>query len=502
TKLVNCQAATYGQWDFVGYSGVSSMHAILSPNTNKVVFIERVELTTNVNINGKPTYSVEYNLDTNEIRALTTLSNTFCSAGAYLKNGTIINLGGAEAQKGFEEGFNRVRLFSSCDDGTCDWQNDVNNLTAKRWYPTVEQLADGSLFIIGGSSVGVSVNNATINVASYEIYPPAPGETSIPLQFLVDSLPYNLYPCVHLLPDGTLFILANQKAIVYDVTSRQIKINLPDVPRSARNYPLTGASALLPLDSSNKAEVLVCGGGNKISPSQTVGEFSCARISPISSNPTWEIEEMPFGRTMPDITILADGTVLILNGCNKGTAGFNKGSDPVLTPVLYNPKAPAGSRFTKMQPSYIPRMYHSIAMIIPSGKVLVSGSNPNGVPNVNGPFPTEFRVETFSPPYLFTGARPEIKQAPKDLKYGQSFEIDYVAYSGTRKMTVNLHQAGFVTHSVHMSQRLVWLDITNFEDKKLSVTAPAGGAIAPPGPYLLNILDNGIPAKAVWVMLS
>ncbi|CAG8510251.1 17557_t:CDS:2 [Racocetra fulgida] len=458
TKLVNCQAAITGQWDFVGHSGVSSMHAILSPNTNKIVFIERVELTTNVTINGKPTYSVEYNLDTNEIRALTTLSNTFCSAGSYMKNGTILNLGGAEAQKGFAEGFNRVRLYNPCDDGTCDWQNDVNNLNAKRWYPTVEQLADGSLFIIGGSTQGAAVNNATINVASYEIYPSAPGETSIPLQFLVDSLPNNLYPCVHLLPDGTLFIMANQKAIVYDVISRQIKTNLPDVPRAARNYPLTGASSILPLDSSNNAEILVCGGGNQISPSKTVGEFSCARISPTSSNPTWEIEEMPFGRTMPDMTILADGTILILNGCNNGTAGFNKGSDPVLTPVIYNPKAPAGSRFTKMQPSYIP----------------LSGSNPNNKPNVDGPYPTEFRVETFSPPYLFTGVPPpKIQQAPKDLKYGQSFDINYVAYSGTRKMTVNLHQP-----------------------------APAGGAIAPPGPYLLNILDNGIPAKAAWVMLS
>ncbi|CAG8724556.1 1502_t:CDS:2 [Cetraspora pellucida] len=503
TRLVNCQAALRGQWDFVGYSGVSCMHCILSTNTNKAIFIERVELSTDVEKDGKPTYSVEYDLDTNEIRPLTTLSNTFCSAGSYLPNGTIVNLAGAEAGKGFSEGFNRIRLFNPCDDKTCDWQNDVYNLTENRWYPTVEMLADGTLFIIGGSSKGAGVNNATINVPSFEIYPSAPGAKPIPFQFLVDTLPNNLYPLVHLLTNGNLFILANQKAIVYDVTSQQIKINLPDVPRAARNYPLTGASVLLPLDSSNKSEVLVCGGGNKISSTQTVGEISCARISPMSSNPSWEIEEMPFGRLMPDPTILADGTVLILNGCYEGTAGFGKGKNPVLTPVLYNPKAQAGSRFTIMQPSYIPRMYHSVAMTMPSGQVLVTGSNPNRTPMFTGPYPTEFRVETFSPPYLFSSVpQPKIQQAPKNLKYGQSFEIEYVAYSGTRKITANFLNPGFVTHSIHMSQRLVWLDIIKLEDNKLSVMAPAGSTLAPPAPYLLHIVDNGIPSKAVWVSLS
>ncbi|RIB23884.1 Copper radical oxidase [Gigaspora rosea] len=508
-SYVNCQAALYGQFDFIGYSGVSSMHATLSPMTYKVLFIERVELSTNVNLNGKPTYSVEFDLATSEIRPLTTLSNTFCSAGSYLPNGTVVNLAGAEAKQGVVQGFNQIRLFNPCNNGTCDWHNDVYTLLTNRWYPTVEQLSDGTLFIIGGSTSGVSVNNDTINEPTFETYPSITGTKPVPFQFLKDTLPHNLYPCVHLLPDGSLFILANTNATILDTTTWKIKSTLPKIPGPPRNYPLTGGCTLLPLDPSNnnQPEVLVCGGGNN-NDSNTLknvkGEFTCGRISPLSNNPTWEMESMPFSRVMPDITMLADGTVLILNGCNSGTAGFNKCSDPVLTPVLYNPKAPAGSRFTKMQsPSYIPRMYHSIALSVPSGQVLVSGSNPNNNPSGAGPFPTEFRVELYSPPYLFTGVpQPQIILAPDSLKYGQSFEIEYKAFSGTHKVTANIHNPGFVTHSTHMSQRLVWLEITSSDNGKLSLKAPANGAIAPPGPYLLRVLDNGVPSNSTWIMLS
>ncbi|CAG8743619.1 17394_t:CDS:2, partial [Dentiscutata erythropus] len=505
---VNCQIAKYGQWDLVGDSGVSSMHAVLSPMTSKILFIDRVELSTRVNISGKLTYSVEYDLDTNEIRPLTTLSNTFCSAGSYLSNGTVINLAGADATEGITQGFNQIRMFNSCNNGTCDWKN-AGTLLTKRWYPTVEQLSDGTLFIIGGSVKGVYVNSEKINEASFETFPSITGTTTVPFPFLNETLPYNLYPCVHLLPDGSLFILANQKAIILDTTTWKIKVTLPDIPGPSRNYPLTGACTLLPLDFSNnyQPEVLVCGGGININNSTELndvkGDFSCGRIAPLSNNPTWEMESMPFGRVMPDITILADANIMILNGCYNGTAGFNKCSDPVLTPILYNPKAASGSRFTIMQPSYIPRMYHSIAISIPSGQVLVSGSNPNSKPSSVGPFPTEFRVETYSPPYLFTGVpQPEITLAPNSLIYGQSFEINYKAYSGTHKVIAKLHNPGFVSHSTHMSQRLVLLEITASDDSKLTLTAPANGSIAPPGPYLLGIVDNGVPSESIWIMLS
>ncbi|CAG8587987.1 380_t:CDS:2 [Funneliformis mosseae] len=502
-SLVAGQTAKLGQWDFVGHSGVSTMHGILSPGTNKVLFIERVELATEVTINGKPTYTVEYDLDTNTIRPLTTISNTFCSAGGYLMNGTVMNLGGAESAQEVNQGFNKIRTFEPCNDGKCDWMANNIDLSVLRWYPSVEQLADGTLFILGGANKGVAVNDPYTNVPSYELFPPRGKGGSYPIDFLTETLPYNLYPSVHLLPDSNLFIMANTKSIIFDTKTFTKKTDLPEIPGPPRHYPLTGGSIILPLDPANnyEPEILVCGGADQLT-ANAKGENTCGRIRPLSKNPTWDMEEMPFGRLMPDIALLSNGDVMILNGCLKGTAGFGKGTDPVLTPIMYNPSAKKGARMTQLQPSYIPRMYHSIAFTVPSGQLLVSGSNPNKNPTGEGPYPTDFRVELFTAPFHFTGQpQPWIKQAPAEIKYGQTFEIELVTYSEEPKVFVNILNSGFVTHSTHMSQRQIWLE-SELKADKLSLKAPPNGGVAPPGPYLMFVVDNGVPSKAVWIMLG
>ncbi|KAG9284523.1 hypothetical protein G9A89_014127 [Geosiphon pyriformis] len=492
-----------GQWDYVGVSGVSSMHGILAPGTNKVIFIGRVEKETQVKLNGKYAYSTEYDLDTNTIRPLSVRTNTFCSAGSYLPNGTLINLGGAEATQGVPSGYNKIRSFTPCDDGSCDWVESEISLVANRWYPTVEQLADGTLFIIAGSVKGVYVNNETVNVPSFETYPPSP-QGVVQFDFLVETLPYNLYPMVHLLPDKNLFILANTRAIIFDTNTWSIKNRLPDIPGVPRNYPLTGASVLLPLSPENdwNPEILVCGGANKLNRNAS-GDHTCGRIKPLSDSPTWEMDTMPFGRVMPDMTLLANGELMILNGCNQGTAGFTKCSDPTLTPVIYDYTRKIGSRFKKMQPSYIPRMYHSIGFTVPSGQVLVSGSNPNRKPLIDGPYPTEYRVELFSPTYMFTGnPRPLIVNAPGSVSYGQNFVINIITYRKKPKIKANILNSGFVSHSTHMSQRLVWLTAKLVSVGKVKLTAPPAGGVAPPGPYLLFIVEDGVPSKAVWIKVG
>ncbi|CAJ0830530.1 12787_t:CDS:2 [Entrophospora sp. SA101] len=487
--IVNAQTAKLGQWDFVGDSGISTMHGILSPNTNKVLFIERAQQITKVTINNKPSFTVEYDLDTNQYRALTTISNTFC----------------AEAEKTTVQGFNSIRLFDPCDDGTCDWKEYGYKLAKNRWYPSVEQLADGSLFILGGSNVGTAENDGKKNVPSYEFYPPRGDPVDFP--FLVETLPYNLYPSVHLLPNKNLFIMANKASIILDTTTWKTA-KLPDIPGPPRHYPLTAGTTLLPLSPDNNydPEVLVCGGSNRNPKviNDGYGEKSCGRISPLSANPKWSMEDMEYGRIMPDIVLMADGNTLILNGCSRGIAGFDIGKDPILVPVIYKPNGVKGSRMETMQPSYIPRMYHSIAFTIPSSQVLVSGSNPNSKVTETSAFPTEYRVEIFSPPFLFTGLpQPEITNAPKTLKYGQKFQIDVTIYKGDNKpkITSNLLNSGFVTHSTHMSQRQIFLEVVEHNENtgKLTLKAPPGSGVAPPGPYLLFVVSDGVPSVGVWV---
>ncbi|KAF9420466.1 hypothetical protein BGZ94_009115 [Podila epigama] len=558
-------ASAGGQWDLIGHSGVSAMHAIMRPFTDSVLFLERVQSSTYARSQGSSqggnkgkdfAWSTEFETKEGNWRSLEVKSNMFCSAGGYLPDGTVVSVAGGQPSDDIDQGYDGIRLYKPCNGTKCDWQQDFNvHLQEKRWYPTVESLATGELFILGGSNHAASVNNDRINVPNFELFPPLPGpQKTIDFPFLVETLPNNLYPMVHLLPDKNLFILASTKAIILSTSTWKILRRLPDIPGPPRNYPLTGGSVLLPLTPENKfqAEILVCGGATEFS-SQGKGVASCGRISPLAKNPTWEMEDMPFSRMMPDMALLADGSVAIVNGADTGTAGFDRASDPVLHPVQYLPWAPRGQRFKVWNPSVIARMYHSVAMMLPDMSLLVAGSNPNGNPVEygDGPFPTEYRVERFSPPYLFPQgktvvaaggvdgneeadvdgqavnlgghAQGEITAYTSVIKYGETFDVSIKWYNSyPETVQVALVQPGFITHSTHMSQRYVGLEVVKRGAKKIApsadsvisaqeqeeagilrVKAPATNGLAPPSHYMLVVVLDGVPVvEAKWVQLA
>ncbi|KAG0343713.1 hypothetical protein BG004_005050 [Podila humilis] len=547
------------------------MHAIMRPFTDSVLFLERVQSSTYARIqgssrtgnNGKDfAWSTEFGTTDGSWRSLDVKSNMFCSAGGYLPDGTVVSVAGGQPSDTIDQGYDGIRLYKPCNGTKCDWQQDFAvHLQEKRWYPTVEALASGDLFIIGGSNHASSINNDHINVPNFELFPPLPGaQKTIDFPFLVETLPNNLYPMVHLLPDKNLFILASTKAVILSTSTWKIIKRLPDIPGPPRNYPLTGGSVLLPLTPENKfqPEILVCGGATAFS-TQAKGVASCGRISPLSKNPTWEMEDMPFGRMMPDMAHLADGTIAIMNGAATGTAGFDRASDPVLHPVQYLPLAKRGQRFRVWNPSVIARMYHSVAFMLPDMSLLVAGSNPNGKPVEygEGPFPTEYRVERFSPPYLFSQgksvekdinteelemassgggngdgdgdgdtvghAQGEITSWPTIIKYGETFDLGIKWYNTyPENVQVALIQPGFITHSTHMSQRYVGLEIVKRGEKKIvfagtgkisvqeqeeagliRVKAPATNGLAPPSHYMIAVVLDGIPVvEAKWVQMS
>ena len=85
---------------------------------------------------------------------------------------------------------------------------------------------------------------------------------------------------------------------------------------------------------------------------------------------------------------LPDGTYMIVNGAHEGVAGFGLAGDPNLSALLYDPAQPLGSRISILNTTIVPRMYHSEATLLPDGRVLISGSDPQ-----DDEYPEEFRVE-------------------------------------------------------------------------------------------------------------
>lgn len=257
------------------------------------------------------------------------------------------------------------------------------------------------------------------------------------------------------MPDNNLFIFANRDSISYNWQTNKVVKTFPTIPGEPRCYPSAGSSVMLPLTGPGftGCEILICGGaaaGAYRNPTaQSPASNTCGRINPFAAAPAWAMETMPTRRTMGDMILLPTENVLIINGAAKGSQGWGFASSPVLTPVQYFPGAAAGKRFQTLAGSGIPRMYHSAANLLADGRILVSGSNTHQFYTFTGTFPTELRIEAFSPPYL-GGARPGLT-APGAMAYGAAFTAT-VTYAGTVTggIALNIASAPFVTHSYAM----------------------------------------------------
>ncbi|XP_058725351.1 aldehyde oxidase GLOX1-like [Vicia villosa] len=517
-------SAGKGQWQLLQKNiGIVAMHMQLLHNDRLVIFDRTDFGLSNLTLpNGKcrndPTettvkidctaHSVEYNIASNTFRPLFVQTDVWCSSGGVNPAGTLVQTGG------FNDGDRTVRIFEPCND--CDWREIPGGLTARRWYATNHILPDGRQIVIGGR-----------RQFNYEFYPKNNiGAVNLySLQFLVQTnevgAENNLYPFVFLNVDGNLFIFANNRAILFDYNKNRVVKTFPQVPGGdPRSYPSTGSSVLLPLKNLQsraiEAEVLICGGAPKGSyqsaeRKQFLGALNtCARIKITDPEPEWVVETMPEGRVMGDMVILPNGDVLIINGAGSGTAGWELGREPVLNPVLYKTNNPTGARFESQTPSNIPRMYHSTAVLVRDGRVIIGGSNPHvGYSFGNVLFPTELSLEAFSPSYLepgFANVRPRIvSPIPGAQKYGQKLNLRFQvkATLDENLVYVTLLAPSFNTHSFSMNQRLLVLDSNKVVKVgaafEIEVTVPGSPVLAPPGFYMLFVVHKEIPSEGVWV---
>jgi hypothetical protein len=339
---------------------------------------------------------------------------------------------------------------------------------------------------------------------------------SIPMEILVKNQPYYMYPFIHLMCDGNLFVFVSKTCQTFNLTSNSTAKELPDLPGDYRTYPNTGGSVLLPLSSSKnwQPDIVICGGGayqDITSPTDP----SCGRIQPLSNNATWEMDSMPEGRGMVEGILLPDGTVLWLNGGNQGAQGFGLMTDPTLEALLYNSTLPLGQRWTTLANSTIPRLYHSVALLLLDATVLIAGSNPVQMPilepDADNPYVTEFRVENYVPPYLQgdnANRRPTNVQLSSNTinANGTVFHCSFTAPENATSAEFILYHGGFVTHSVHMGARMLQLDVTRFvsgaTNQRVRVTGPPNNNVAPPGPYVAYLLVDGVPSMGQFVSIK
>ena len=497
-------------------AGVSAMH-MTTQHTNKVIIFDRTDFgTSQINLpNGtcrdEPTetvvphdcsaHSVQYDSITNAIRPLKVQTDPFCSSGAFFSNGTLCQTGG------WKGGANRVRYIGAGK--ADDWAEKNQTLSLSRWYSSDQILPDNRVIIVGGTLKH-----------NFEFWPRPAGQGATKLAFLDQTAEgkseNNLYPFLHLCPDGNLFIFANRDSILLNYKTNKVVKTFPTFGLDPRNYPYSGSSVLLPLlasDGFNKAEVMICGGAPNGSYFSALNRTfldaldTCGRMVITDANPTWDIKTMPSPRVMCDMLILPTLELIIINGAEQGLSGWNQNRVPALSPFIYNID---DDTFTTQSPTSIPRMYHSSANIQADGTVLVAGSNDQAGYVFSGVrFPTELRIEKYSPYYLsssFDALRPIITYYPSYSNWSSPMVIKFTCVTPVLNISVSLYEPSFTTHANSMNQRAVVLATTTVTYSagtyRTQATSPPNGNVAPPGWYMLTVLNTGvnpaIPSLAKW----
>lgn len=465
----------------------------------KVTFLEK--WTT-----GPPNSTGAYELDLTQIgnfaqawRTMSVRTDLFCAAGVTLpdKAGRQLTVGGWSGDSTYG-----VRLYTPDGSpgvkGTNDWEEDVDVLKLQdgRWYPSTLNMANGSILVVGGEEGSNGAPVPTLEILPYT------GTAPLYMEWLERTDPNNLYPYLVVLPSGGIFVAYWNEARILDEKTFETIRTLPNIPGAVndpmggRTYPLEGSSVLLPQKAPYTAplEVLICGGS-------TEGIMNaldtCVTIEPDTPGADWTIERMPSKRVMSCMAPLPDGTYLIVNGAKAGNAGFGLANTPNLNAVLYDPSQPKGSRMTIMANTTVARMYHSESITLLDGRVLISGSDPQ-----DGVNPQEYRVETFTPPYLLSGkTRPTFTIANKDWEYNKpyTFTIGNAPVNGA--ITASLLGSVSSTHGNSMGARTL-IPAISCTGTTCTVTSPPRVHIAPPGWYQFFVLDGGIPAVGVYVRIG
>ncbi|KAH9483904.1 Aldehyde oxidase GLOX [Psilocybe cubensis] len=534
----NAMPRAIPEWTLIqnGSTGVHAMQLSIVSDTHALI-IDKVEHNP-VSIDGHPAWAALYNLVDHSVTPLRMQSNSFCAGGTFLGNGTLINVGGnpvvethtSAADFGDLNGLQAIRIFEPCDSSTATcviYENHSRiRMASPRWYNTVIRLADGSAMIIGGARKGGWINNATVNNPTVEYFPPKniKGSNGMPinLSLLINSLRSNLFPIAFVLPDGKVFIAANRDVVIYDWQADTERY-LPQIPNGVRvTYPMAGTALLLPLSPENGyvPEVLICGGstvddakpGYELS-SQDPSSSQCSRmvLDDDGIEAGWQTEDMPDARLMPDAVLLPTGKIVIVNGAGSGISGYgnvvdqigaSNADNPIFMPVLYDPLAPVGGRFSSngLPTSSIPRLYHSVATLTPVGNIMIAGSNPN-LDRSEIKYGTEYRVEWLNPPYIFMD-RPMITSFDIKIPFGASVNVEALL-PGNHNDNIQfaLMDLGFVTHAVHANSRLVYL-LFSYQNGVFAIQGPPSGNVYPPGPAWLYIVVDGVPSEGRKVMVG
>ena len=403
-------------------------------------------------------------------------SSIFCAGNAKLPDGRVLVVGGYGESVTGDLGIVDTNIF---DPNTNSWTK-VANMHDARWYPDLVELPDGRYVAISGNS-----SSASTWADTPEIYDPTANTWTLLSGINTSQVHEEEYPFSYLAPNGKVFTIGPSEDLSFWLDP------------NAQTWTPVGSSGVVNGSSVMylPGKILYSGGAPSVI-STTTAQANAAVIDLTAATPAWHpIAPMNYARVYHTLTMLADGRVLAIGG--EPTSNQDQVTSGVMPAEIWDP---ATGQWTTIGSIAAARNYHSTAVLQPDGTVLIAG----GGHEDSSTDPGQYNAQVYSPSYLFNGPRPTIASAPASAVYGTPMSI--ATPDASNVAAVNLVSFGADTHQADMDQHFVPLSFTasgSGSSGSLSVQAPANGAIAPPGDYMLFIVNKaGVPSMAATVHLN
>jgi YVTN family beta-propeller protein len=378
----------------------------------------------------------------------TVASNLFCSAALVLPGGSGVLIAGG----GPESNPNQDSRIFDYGNNTLSRDDDLNR---PRYYASTITLTDGRTYIQGGTG-GADRPEVRENDGIYRLL------TGADTRQLNDYYPRNFVS-----PDGRVF--------GFDADGNMYFVETGGTGSLVLKGKLTGSIGYASTAAMYRPGKII----------QFGARSSGAQLIDITSgNPVvTTTQSLSSQRNWATATVLADGRVLATGGSEvrNDLQGVNTSAE------IWNPST---GQWVRGAAGALPRLYHSMALLLPDGSVLVGGGgNPGPLSNDN--------AEIYYPPYLFDtsggwAVRPVVSASPGSIQINESFTVDLASQEVISRVV--LVKTGAVTHSFNMDQRFLELAFQR-SGTRLTVQAPTRAADAPPGYYLLFVFNSaGTPS--------
>lgn len=435
----------------------------------------------------------------------------FCCHHANLEDGRILALGGSRAHPAHGSGIRDICVYDPDAPAANRWRK-IGEMNEARWYPTLVALPDGSFVVFSGRDHTGHAIAQTVEL----LRPPfqGPGYTTQTLSGADKRFP--TYPSLHLVRGG---------ALVHSSTTWRYELGA-ETPIGTFSLHRTGPTSAVWTDEGifphirNREEgmavllppaqdgkILLVGGGRAqitatgaFTGHEPSSNLRAAEVLDTRARPmAWRrLADMHHPRVNVSAVLLADGKVLVQGG--HDSFKWSGSQVPSNRAEIYDPVLDTWTEAATMGAR---RTYHSASLLLPDGSVVIAGgvdptqsetfTDADGM-IASGPL-NQKTYEIYRPPYFFNGARPRILNVTRDdgpageLAYGGLFRIETDVTAATIAKVV-LTRPGSMTHHTDSEQRWVPLEFLPSAARVVTAGVLSDPSVAPPGPYLLWVIDN------------